>query len=666
MANGHTTSDDKIINSTNESILSDDANVESTRNVRRQTQTQASAMMESIRQRHSVQPINLSLKNIKYAPVTKSYRSKQMEQVRQVILDNVSVEIEPFKLSAWMGPSGAGKSSLLKVAAGLIRNTKKDLLPGSTILVNGSKGEVPKNLISVVWQDDLLLSNLTVYETIHFSARLKTDSTVSYTEVAQLVQETIHELKLNHVLHSLVGGGGTGGISGGERKRVAVAVEMVARPSVLLLDEPTSGLDSSSAENLMKLMRNLADMGHSVVAVVHQPRTTIFEELDNLLLLSKGNVVYSGARCRARGYLEDCPGVKALPDQTGIADWIMDTITFHETQSDTSLTTRWASLSEEDRQKHCLQSSAITAISVKENRRLSTLGELQSVKKYNVGFATQLKLLVARSMKQRRGEKLTKLSLLVTVAYTFLTGIFWFRLPDNTSRVFDRSSLLFFIIIAQSNRIVTEGVSVFQRERFLLARERAKKLYGVLPYFIANTVTDMTNTILLPCVYGAVVYWVANMRPTAAAFFTFMLTLYLTVSAAQSTGLFLSIAIPNLQISLMLAPLLTLFLMILGGFYVPLQNMNAAVAWASWLSMARYGYSAFMINEFQGRSIPCSSDATLLSAGNSCPLSGDDVIKQFGITGIVSSVWVNILFLIAMQVVLRLASYVLLRRSSSL
>jgi ABC-type multidrug transport system ATPase subunit len=553
------------------------------------------------------------------------------------------------------------------LAAGLISNAKKDLLPGSTILINGYKGEVPKNLVSVVWQDDLLLSNLTVYETIEFSARLKTDSSISDTDVAQLVKETIAELKLSDVMHSLIGGHGSGGISGGERKRVAVAVEMVARPSVLLLDEPTSGLDSTSAENLMKLMKNLATMGHSVVAVLHQPRTTIFEELDDLLLLSKGKVVYFGATCHARRYLEQCPSIKALPEQTGIADWIMDTITHEETRAEFRLVERWASLSDEEKESYLGLSSATQTHSTNASlkKRLSSLVELQAVKKYKVGFLTQLKLLVARSMKQRRGEKLTKISLLVTLAYTVLTGIFWFRLPNDTSRIYDRISLLFFIIIAQSNRIVTEGVSVFQQERFLLARERAKKLYGVLPYFIANTVTDMTNTILLPCVYGAIVYWVANLRPTVAAFFTYLLTFYLTVSAAQSTGLFLSIAIPNLQISLMLAPLITLFLMILGGFYVPYQNMNPAIAWASWLSMARYGFSAFIINEFQGRSIPCSPGASpLLSSVNSCPLSGDSLIADLGITGIVANLWVNIGILIALQVVLRLASYALLRRSN--
>ena len=279
---------------------------------------------------------------------------------------------------------------------------------------------------------------------------------------------------------------------------------------------------------------------------------------------------------------------------------------------------------------------------------MSTLAKLRSKKNYKLGFLTQLKLLVLRSMKQRQGEKLTKVSLLVSTHTTFFTCIFWFRLPDSTGRIYERSSLLLFIIIAQSIRIVTEGVSVFQRERFLLSRERAKKLYTLLP-----TRSQICPSPFFCLVYTEQLLWATNLLPTAAVFFTYMLVLYLTVSTAQSTGLFLSIAIPNLQISLMLAPLVTLVLTILGGFYIPLQNTNPAIAWASWISMTRYGYSGFLDNEFKERSIPCSSASTSLSFGDSCPLLGDDAIAGFVIYGIVANVWVNIGFLSVMQLFLR-------------
>jgi ABC-type multidrug transport system permease subunit len=119
------------------------------------------------------------------------------------------------------------------------------------------------------------------------------------------------------------------------------------------------------------------------------------------------------------------------------------------------------------------------------------------------------------------------------------------------------------MIIAQANGIVISAVTVFQRERALLKRERAKKMYGVSSYFLGKTASDMTNNVLLPVLYGLVVYWTAGFRPTFEAYLKFFVAFYLTLSTAQSMGLWMSIAIPNMQVALVLAPPITLFFMIM-------------------------------------------------------------------------------------------------------
>ena len=142
-------------------------------------------------------------------------------------------------------------------------------------------------------------------------------------------------------------------------------------------------------------------------------------------------------------------------------------------------------------------------------------------------------------------------------------------------------------------------------------------------------------------------------------FFTFVLIYYLSVSAAQSFGLFLSIAIPNFSVALMLAPLLTICLIILGGFYIPFDKMGPALAWASWISPARYGFTAFIANEFDGRQITCASNNT----SEECPIPGSSVISSFGISGAWSNLWLNVGMLLAIQVFLRVVTYFLMRRS---
>lgn len=227
----------------------------------------------STRYRHDIQLIELSLEHISYAPIIRTHQRN--DKRRKNILSNVSTTISPYELSAWMGPSGSGKTSLLSVAAGLIVDTANDLSKDSCIRINGERGSLPKRLVGIVHQDDLLLSNLTVRETIRFAARLKCPKHKSEQKVDELVDETISRLGLSHVENSLIGtpGGSSSKISGGERKRVAVAVELVAQPSLLLLDEPTSSLDATSAYQLMMTLKELASLGHAIVVVIHQPRT---------------------------------------------------------------------------------------------------------------------------------------------------------------------------------------------------------------------------------------------------------------------------------------------------------------------------------------------------------------------------------------------------------
>ena len=421
----------------------------------------------------------------------------------------------------------------------------------------------------------------------------------------------------------------------------------------------------------MVTLKELAALGHAIAVVIHQPRTSIFNLFDKLLLLSKGKVVFEGVPSEARHFLESCPDVDALPPETGKADWIMDVITDDENREEegASLPLLWTNYENNQNQpqsqagdsqlKQRNGSVKRHSQSNKLQRRLSSLRELENEPKFEATFLTQLKLLMFRAQRQGRGERITRVALLLTICWTVFTGLAWGYLPDTSDYVFNRASLLYFILIAQSNSVVTTSMLTFGGERRLLSRERAKKMYGVLPYFIAKTLADMVNSVFMPMLYGVAVYWICNLRRSAAHFFIFVLIYYLSVSAAQSFGLFLSISIPNFSVALMLAPLLTICLIILGGFYIPFDKMGPGLAWASWISPARYGFTAFLVNEFDGRQIPCAPNTTY----EECPLPGSSVISSFGISGAWSNLWTNLGMLLAIQVILRVVTYFLLLRS---
>jgi ABC-type multidrug transport system ATPase subunit len=624
---------------------------------------------------HTMIPlVEVSIENLSYAPLvattTNNIRHKRWDvhwknrttttsttkvqkptPRQKTILHQITTKIEPYQLTGWMGPSGSGKTSLLSVVAGLVQPTTTDLLhenssnrnnknidPHTMIRVNQEYGNIPKQYLGVVWQEDLLLSNLTVEENLYIAARLKTSTSISNdTTVRNIVHETMKELNIYHIRHTLVGdplaSGTHRGISGGERKRVAVGMELVVRPSVLLLDEITSGLDSTTAYQLMITLQQLAHTkGHTIVVIIHQPRTTIFNLLDHLLLLSRGNVIYDGPPNQIRSYLELY--YDPLPPETGIADWMMDIVTTVEKTYDAAIVTatttssadyhhhddstinnnnnhpqhelvqHWINYCRQMRGNDGKNSSSTTAMEQQQQqqqirkhpaqRAMSTLQELRTRPKYNTSFTTQLTILLYRVMKQQRGERITQSALWLQVLYMFFTSLFWWRIPDHTGRIYERNSLLFFILIAQANSIVITAVTVFQRERVLLARERAKKMYSVSSYFIAKTLSDVTNNVFLPLLYAMVVYWTAGFRSDVVSYLKYIFVFYWIFSTAQSMGLFISIAIPNRTISLLFAPPITLFFAILGGFYIPLDNLHPGVKWATYLSFARYGYSALM------------------------------------------------------------------------
>lgn len=382
--------------------------------------------------------IELKLENVTYAPVTKSAGSKRTERKRTIILNSISTTLSPGKLTAFMGASGSGKTSLVSVIGGLVDDA--DIVEGSHFYINGTRGDVPRRFVGLVYQEDLLLSNLSVFENVFYIARLKMPESITDAEVRKSVDETVDELGLTHVRNSLVGSILTRGISGGERKRVSVACELVTKPSVLLLDEPTSGLDATTAKALMHTLRQLANKGHSVAVVIHQPRTEIYNMFDHILLLSKGNVIYDGTPKMARSYLESCPSVGELPPETGIADWLMDVITEDERRGKEALLPKvWAEYNQKD-------SVHAGETSYKLQQRMSTLEELHAVPKFNTRFITQLLLLTKRTMKQQRGERLASAVLMLQFAYLFFTAVFWWRVPTDTAHTFDHNSLFFFMV----------------------------------------------------------------------------------------------------------------------------------------------------------------------------------------------------------------------------
>ncbi|KAF9583777.1 hypothetical protein BGW38_008562, partial [Lunasporangiospora selenospora] len=256
-----------------------------------------------------------------HIPATLMFRDMGYTVGEKQVLRDVNGIVKPGQVMAIMGASGAGKTSLLDILA---KRHKTGMIHGH-IYVNGRRisSHEYKRVVGYVDQEDTLMPTLTVYETILYSALLRLPRDMSYDAKRFRVMETMSELGILGIKDMKVGESGQRSISGGEKRRVSIACELVTSPSILFLDEPTSGLDSYNAYNVVECLVTLArNYNRTVVCTIHQPRSNIFALFDQLILLAKGRLVFSGETKNLNGHLRGLG--HPCPEGYNIADYMLD------------------------------------------------------------------------------------------------------------------------------------------------------------------------------------------------------------------------------------------------------------------------------------------------------------------------------------------------------
>lgn len=260
----------------------------------------------------AVDPVDISVRDLGvsidvspsgFAAFTKRLSSNGSAQKKadKAILQDVNAHMPSGSLTAIIGGSGSGKTSLLNALSNRLKS--KRLKTQGAIAYNRDT-----NLSSIrsayVMQQDILLETLTVRETLTYAAELRLPPPTPREERSQIVEAVIMELSLKECANTRIGNNVHKGCSGGEKRRTSLGVQMLANPSVLFLDEVTTGLDATTAFQLIRTLKALAEKGRTIVITVHQPRSEIWGLFDNLVLLSGGSPLYSGPAARCLPYFE--------------------------------------------------------------------------------------------------------------------------------------------------------------------------------------------------------------------------------------------------------------------------------------------------------------------------------------------------------------------------
>ncbi|XP_010313833.1 pleiotropic drug resistance protein 3 isoform X3 [Solanum lycopersicum] len=286
------------------------------------------------------EPLSLVFRDVQYSVDTPAaMKELGFTQNKLQLLSDITGAFRPGVLAALMGVSGAGKTTLLDVLAG--RKTSGHV--EGEIKVGGypKVQETFARVSGYCEQTDIHSPQITVEESVIFSAWLRLHPQIDSRTKYEFVKEVLETIELDGIKDTLVGMPGVSGLSTEQRKRLTIAVELVANPSIIFMDEPTTGLDARSAAIVMRAVKNVADTGRTIVCTIHQPSIDIFEAFDELILLkSGGRMIYWGPlgrnSCKMIEYFEGISGVPKIKNNYNPATWMLE-VTSTSSEAETSI-----------------------------------------------------------------------------------------------------------------------------------------------------------------------------------------------------------------------------------------------------------------------------------------------------------------------------------------
>ncbi|PKI63299.1 hypothetical protein CRG98_016290 [Punica granatum] len=498
----------------------------------------------------------------------------------QKVLEGLTGYAEPGTLTALMGPSGSGKSTLLDALSG--RLATNAFLSGS-ILLNGRKAKLSFGTAAYVTQDDNLIGTLTVRETISYSARLRLPDKMLWGEKRALVESTIVEMGLQDCADTMIGNWHLRGISGGEKRRVSIALEILMRPRLLFLDEPTSGLDSASAFFVTQTLRGLSRDGRTVIASIHQPSSEVFELFDQLFLLSGGKTVYFGQASEAYEFFAQagfpCPALRNPSDHflrcinsdfDKVKATLKGSMKFRFVATDDPL----EQISTTEATRDLIHFYRTSQYSYRAREKVEEISRVKGTVLDSGGsqasFLRQSFTLTKRSfINMSRDFGYYWLRLMIYIVVTICIGTIYLNVGTGYNAILARGSCASFVFGFVTFMSIG-GFPSFVEDMKVFQRERLNGHYGVAPFAISNTLSAMPFLIMITFISGTICYYMVRLHPGFEHYLFFVLCLYASVTVVESLMMVIASVIPNFLMGIIIgAGIQGIFMLVSGYFRLP-------------------------------------------------------------------------------------------------
>ncbi|NXA34506.1 ABCG2 protein, partial [Eudromia elegans] len=615
----------------------------------------------------------VSFHNIQYSVKQSSGFPCKRKTAEKKILHNVYGIMKPG-LNAILGPTGSGKSSLLDVLA-----ARKDPagLSGEVLIDGIPQPPNFKCISGYVVQDDVVMGTMTVRENLHFSAALRLPSSISIEEKKERVTQIISELGLSKVADAKVGTELIRGVSGGERKRTNIGMELITEPPVLFLDEPTTGLDASTANAVLILLKKLSRRGRTIIFSIHQPRYSIFKLFDSLTLLALGKVLYHGPAKQALEYFRSI-GYECEPFNNP-ADFFLDIINGDSTavaasKEDHRLMDTGKEENADSNVVDMLHQKYLNSSlyqSTKEALKKVELGQGSKHRRskkgheitYANGFLTQLYWVSKRSLKNLiRNPQASVAQIAVTIILALVVGAIFFGAKLDRSGIQNRVGSLFFVTTNQCFSSVS-AVELFIRDKKLFVHQYTSGYYRVSAYFLALMLGDLLPMRTAPAIiFSCITYWMIGYQAVAGRFFFFMLTVVLVSYTATAMSLAISAGMDVVAVANLLITICFVLMLIFSGLLVNLPSVMGWLNWLKYFSIPRYGLTVSKKNLYgTGIDLQCQVAHINFCTMLFCSCFGEMHLCSQGITPTTWGMWENIVALFCMTVIFLVIAYAKLR-----
>uniref|UniRef100_A0A0E0LJE9 ABC transporter domain-containing protein n=2 Tax=Oryza punctata TaxID=4537 RepID=A0A0E0LJE9_ORYPU len=532
-------------------------------------------------------------------------------QGRAVILDGLSGYTRPGEVLALMGPSGCGKTTLLDALAGRLSPNMK--MRGD-ILINGLREKLSFGTSAYVTQENMLMATLTVTEAVRYSAQLQLPDSMPVAEKRARADRAIRQMGLAAVADVRIGGRVCKGISGGQRKRVSICVELLASPALLFLDEPTSGLDSAASYHVMSRIAGLARRdGMTVVAAVHQPSTEVFELFHGLCLLATGRTVYFGAASDAIEFF-DANGFPC-PLRRNPSDHFLRMIN-------------------------------------KDFEGASPIPERQAT------FLTKTYVLTKRSIvNMHRDAGYYWLRFVIYIAICLSIGTIFFNVGSNFASIQARASMLMFTSTLLTMMAIG-GFPSFVEDMKIFRKERMSGHYGATEFVISNTLSSIPYLGLISIIPGAIAYYLTGLQRGIDHFIYFAAVLWACTMLVEGLMMIVAAIVPDFLLGIITGSGVQGVLMLNAGFFRLPSDLPKPV-WkypTYFISYHKYATQGLYKNELLGLAFEDIG-------GGGLTISGEYILKNYLQVELSYSKWVDLAILVAMIIIYRVLFLVIIKIS---